>query len=167
MRNNISKDSRSTKFLWRQIFSQKIAIPRRLKFIDQTIKSKWTSKQNFTPDDQFKLFIIWLKPCSSFDRTLFIKIFSFSTHSFGFVHEFRGKGNHNGVDMKNDARLRWKLFITIILNPKQIIATFLIEYPNYFHCSPAFSSPYGPINYQNQAVLHSKHAFGTQTLNAR
>ena len=104
------------------------------------------------------------KPCSSFDRTLFIKIFSFSTHSFGFVHKFRGKGNHNGVDMKNDARLRWKLFITIIWNPQQMIATllrlyctFLIEYPHCFHCSPAFCSPHGPINYQNQFCTLNMH----------
>jgi len=128
------------------------------------IASKWTSTQNFTPEDPFKINIIWLKSCSSFDRTLLMRIFSFSTHSFGFIYEFWGKGNHNDVVIKNVARLRWKLFRMIIWKPSKIIAillclqcTILIEYSHYFHRSAAFCSTYGQISYQSRFCILNIH----------
>ena len=127
------------------------------------IRSKSTSRQNLTSKDPFKLIIIRLTTFSSFDWIFLMKIFSFSAHSFGIVHEFWGKDNHNDVNMKNIARLGWKLFRIVILNPEKIIATLfllectiLIEYPHYFCRSTAFCYTCGPINYQNQfCILNS------------
>ena len=94
MRQNMSKVFWSTKFLWYQIFSQKITFWWCVKFVNWITTSKSISRCNLTPEDQLNFIIIRFTSYIRVNWMLLMKILSLWADSLTKFMSIWGNSNH-------------------------------------------------------------------------